>query len=297
MKWLKWFSLGVMVIVLGCSVSSISPINVYSDQSVMPIQAHRGGGLRLPENTLETFIETWEMGIIPEADIRTTSDDVIICMHDKDATRLAPTTPDSLIKVPFEEMTLEVAQSLDVGSFRGGQVQHIPTLESVFKTMAGHPERFIYLDYKKIDLDRLAKMVKSYGLEKQIIFTTKHHDLIMDWHARIPESLSLLWIGGSLENIEKVFTSIREKDFLGITTLQIHVKYAELSSGLPFVPAPDYLEARLKEVSARGILFQVLPWKMVEPDVYVQLMDLGIRSFATDYPIMTVDLYQEFMAK
>jgi len=278
-------------------MSKVSPAKVYSDQGVMPIQAHRGGGLRLPENTLETFLETWQMGIIPEADIRTTSDDVIVCVHDKNAERLAPNSADSLIHLPFNEMTLEVVQSLDVGTFRGDQVQRIPTLESVFKAMSGHPERFIYLDYKKIDLDRLANLVRSYGLEKQVIFTSKHHNLIMEWHARIPESLSLLWIGGSLKNIEKVFASIREKDFLGITTIQIHVKPSDANSDLPFKPAPDYLQARLEEVSAQGILFQVLPWKMVDPEVYIKLMELGIRSFATDYPLMTVELYQEFMAK
>ncbi len=296
MRWLKWI-LSVLVVLSGCYMSKSTPIDRYTDKGILPIQAHRGGGLRIPENTLETFLETWGMGIIPEADIRTTADDVIICMHDKNAERLAPNASDSLSHIPFEEMTLDVVQSLDVGAFRDKPGQKIPTLESVFQAMSGHPERFIYLDYKKIDLDRLANMVRTYGLEKQIIFTSKHHDLIMEWHARIPESPSLLWIGGSLEHIEKVFASIREKDFLGITTIQIHVKYADANSGLPFVPEPDYLKARLEEVSAQGILFQVLPWRMVEPEVYVQLMDLGIRSFATDYPLMTVNLYREYMAK
>ena len=258
MKWMNWIFV-VIVLLTGCSVPKESPIKVYSEQGVMPIQAHRGGGLRLPENTLETFMETWELGIIPEADIRTTLDDIIICMHDNTAKRLAPKTSDSLINIPFEEMTLEVAQTLDVGSFRGDQIQRIPTLESVFEAMSGHPERFIYLDYKQIDMDRLARMVKSYGLERQIIFTTKHHNLIMDWHARIPESLSLLWIGGSQENIEETFASIRENDFLGITTLQIHVKEAVADSGQPFTPSPEYLDERREEVSARGILFRFYP--------------------------------------
>ncbi|MEA3286063.1 MAG: glycerophosphodiester phosphodiesterase family protein [Candidatus Marinimicrobia bacterium] len=279
----------------GCGENKLSPINVYTDLGVLPIQAHRGGGLRIPENTLETFIETWEMGIIPEADIRTTSDDVIICIHDKNSKRLAPNTSDSLINISFSEISLAVAKTLDVGSFRGDQVQSIPTLEEVFKSMSGHPDRFIYLDYKKIDLDRLANMVRDHGLERQIIFTTKHHNLIIDWHSRIPESLSLLWIGGSLENVKKTFASIRENQFEGITTIQIHVKYPDVESDQPFKPAPDYLQARMKEVNEQGILFQVLPWRMVEPEVYTQLLELGVRSFATDYPIMTIDIYKKYM--
>lgn len=284
-----------VMMLCGCNMDKTLPIEVYTDLGMRPIQAHRGGGFALPENTIETFLATWEMGIIPEADIRTTADDVIICMHDKTAIRLAPETSDSLINVPFEEMTLEVAQSLDVGSFRGSQVQRIPTLEDVFKIMQGHPERFIYLDYKKIDMDRLASMVHDFGLERQIIFTTKHHHLIREWHAKIPESLSLIWIGGSQEDIDKTFESLREHDYEGVTTLQIHVKYPDEGSDLPYKPSPDYLRDRMNEVSERGILFQVLPWKMIEPEYYTQLMELGIRSFATDYPEMTIKLYDSFL--
>jgi len=294
MRWMTGLILIVFAFV-GCKEDSMAPINVYRDLGVMPIQAHRGGGLRIPENTIETFIETWKMGIIPEADIRTTSDDVIICMHDKTSKRLAPNTSDSLINISFSEMSLTVVKTLDVGFFRGGNPQQIPTLEEVFTAMSGHPDRFIYLDYKEIDLDRLATMVRSYGLEKQIIFTTKHHELIRQWHNRIPESLSLLWIGGSLENVEKTFASIRENQFEGITTIQIHVKYPDEGSDQPFKPSPDYLQARMKEVSAQGILFQVLPWRMVEPEVYTQLLELGVRSFATDYPVMTIEIYKEFI--
>jgi hypothetical protein len=36
---------------------------------------------------------------------------------------------------------------------------------------------------------------------------------------------------------------------------------------------------------------------MTNPEVYTQLLELGIRSFATDYPVMTVELYQDFLKK
>ena len=284
----------VLLMVFGCKVESISPLSVYTDLNILPIQAHRGGGLNKPENTLETFIVTWDQGIIPEADIRTTSDDIIICMHDKTPKRLAPNAPDSLIDKKFSSMTLSTVKTLDVGSFRGGVKQKVPTLEDVFSAMKGHPERFIYLDYKKIDMTRLAGMVKDFGLEKQIIFTTKHHNLIQEWNKLIPESLSLQWIGGSQENIEKTFAELRETYFEAVTTLQIHVKPVKDQPGA-FTPSPEYLRERMKEVSEQGILFQVLPWRIQDADIYNQLMDLGIRSFATDYPEMTIDNYNNYL--
>jgi len=258
----------------GCNRSA-KYLKVYSDVNVIPIQAHRGGGLNMPENTLETFTHTWNLSIIPEADIRTTADDVIICMHDKTPARVAPNAPDSLLHTDFAEMPLSVVKTLDVGSFRGGIKETVPTLKEVFQAMKGHPERLIYLDYKNIDLDRLANLVKKYGLQKQVIFTSKHHSLIKEWKKRIPESLTLIWIGGNTENIEKTFKALRKDNFEGITTLQIHYKKLKDEEGV-YTPDQDYLKERLKEVSSKGILFQILPWKISNKEVYFDLMKLGI---------------------
>jgi len=291
----KLLVLFIMVfIVNGCNSDKNKYLKIYTELNVLPIQAHRGGGLNKPENTLETFIVTWKQGIIPEADIRTTSDDVIICMHDRTPKRLAPNAPDSLIGKKFSEMTLKEVKTLDVGSFRGGIKEAVPTLEEVFAAMKGHPERFIYLDYKKIDLDRLSNLVKKYGLEKQVIFTSRYHKLIREWNKHIPGSLSLCWIGGSQENIEKTFSELRKNNFEGITTIQIHVKKVKNKKGV-FTPSPDYLKERMNEVNKKGILFQVLPLKIKDKDIYDQLLKLGIRSFATDYPEMTIKYYKEFL--
>ncbi|MBN2356841.1 hypothetical protein JXO59_12065, partial [candidate division KSB1 bacterium] len=46
-------------------------------------QAHRGGGAQdAPDNTMAAFLYAWSLGGIPEADLRTTRDSVIICLHD-----------------------------------------------------------------------------------------------------------------------------------------------------------------------------------------------------------------------
>ncbi len=46
------------------------------------IQSHRGAGDLAPENTLESFAFAWEMGTVPEADVRLTSDGVFVAFHD-----------------------------------------------------------------------------------------------------------------------------------------------------------------------------------------------------------------------
>jgi hypothetical protein len=75
--------------------------------------------------------------------------------------------------------------------------------------------------------------------------------------------------------------------------LQIHYKKVKDKEG-DYTPEPDYMKARLKEVSDRGILFQVLPWKISDKQVYFSLMKHGVKSFATDYPEPAVKYYKEF---
>src|SRR5262245_42707714 len=46
------------------------------------IQCHRGAGELKPENTLEAFQLGWNWGTIPECDMQTTRDGVIVTFHD-----------------------------------------------------------------------------------------------------------------------------------------------------------------------------------------------------------------------
>ncbi len=282
----------IVLMFMGCSNKVEQPMDFYNKLNILPIQAHRGGGLALPENTLETFETTWSWNIIPEADIRTTSDDIIVCMHDDTVGRVAPDASEQLKKLKFEELDLKTVKSLDVGSYRGKPGERIPTLEEVFSVMQGHPEKLMYLDYKHIDMDRLAALVHKYRLEKQIIFTTKEHNLIIEWKKRIPESLTMIWIGGSLQNKKDTFSALQKTKFEGLTTLQIHVK---LDKSGQFTPNAEYLKTCQSEVEQYGVLFQVLPWKINNPEVYQKLMDIGVRSFATDYSEMTVSVYNNYL--
>src|SRR5438045_3241939 len=52
------------------------------------IQSHRGAGELAEENTLEAFELGWTMGTYPEADLRTTSDGVMLAFHDNNFARV-----------------------------------------------------------------------------------------------------------------------------------------------------------------------------------------------------------------
>src|SRR5690606_3620403 len=46
------------------------------------VQSHRGAGVLSPENSIEAFDIAWKLGTIPEADLRTSKDGVIVAFHD-----------------------------------------------------------------------------------------------------------------------------------------------------------------------------------------------------------------------
>jgi glycerophosphoryl diester phosphodiesterase len=263
------------------------------------IQAHRGGGIAMPENTLESFRWSWQRQVTPEADLRTTKDGEIVCFHDANFKRVVRDLDDKMKTASIESLPLSLVQKLDVGSFRGPQFagHRVPTLASVFADMHDHADRLLYLDVKTVDLEHLAKLVKKHGVERQVIFTTFDHALIRDWKKRVPESMTLSWNGGSQDVLTKKMDALRKADFDGITHLQIHVKVGNLASDEPFMPRTEFLKTLGEELASRGIVFQVLPWECADQRAYERLLGLGVDSFATDYPEVTLAAVRSFREK
>jgi glycerophosphoryl diester phosphodiesterase len=263
------------------------------------IQAHRGAGNAMPENTLESFEWAWKHDVTPESDLRMTKDGTIVCFHDPNFKRVPVNVTDSRKNDSIEKLSLSDVQKFDVGSFRGSQFagQHVPTLASVFAEMRGHPERLLYIDIKSIKLDKLAALVRKFKVERQIIFTSEKPQLIRDWKKRVPESMTLLWNRGSEEELAKKMDDLRKADFADITHLQIHVKVVDINSDEPFIPSSPFLQSLGKELKAHHIVFQVFPADCTDEKAYQRLMSLGVESFATDHPELTLHAMQTFRAE
>lgn len=287
----RWF--------LGAVFSLVAVSFVSAEEKPFHIQAHRGAGIAKPENTLEAFEYTWSIGVTPEADLRTTSDGEIVCFHDANLARMVSNVSDAEKKTSVEKLPAEEVLQLEVGSFRGKEFagQKVPTLESIFAAMKGRPERLLYLDIKTADQEQLVKLIDKYGVTSQVIYTTTHPELIREWKKRVPGSLTLLWNGGSEESLTKKLADVRAADFEGITHLQIHVRVGDLNSEDPFTPSTKFLKQVGQELKEKGIVFQVLPWECQDQAAYVRLLELGVESFATDYPEVTVAAVKEFRGK
>ncbi len=277
---------------LTCSVACLQPAGSGPGQpSPAPqdrfvIQAHRGAGKSAPENTLESFELSWAMGTVPEADVRTTKDGVLVALHDNTLKRLAKDMPAERADLGIADLPWAEVRELDVGAYKGEAFrgQHVPRMGDVFAAMRGRPDRWLYLDIKDVPLETLAALVRRHGVEQQVILASTKYPLICAWRELLPEGQTLHWMGGDEAELSKRLSALRAEGFGGITQLQIHVRINDPGADDPFHPSSAFLVSVGRELQARGILFQTLPWDCDDVGVFHRLMDLGAKSFATDYP-------------
>ncbi len=263
------------------------------------VQSHRGAGKLAPENTVEAFLLAWKLGTVPEADLRTTKDDVIVAFHDANFKRLVKDAGPELKTKGIEDLDWADVQRLDVGSWMGPEFAgwRVPCLDQILDRLAGQPKRRLYLDIKNIDLARLADAVRSAGVESQVILASTDYELIRRWKEVAPAAGTLHWMGGTEEELAERFRRLRETKFAAVTQLQIHVRTQETEQGKVISPSEVFLLAAGRELREHGILFQSLPWGRSDAAVYWQLMDLGVASFATDYPDLTMEAIRQYYAR
>ena len=263
------------------------------------IQSHRGAGNLAPENTIQSFELAWKIGTVPEADVRATSDVVIVAFHDNDLKRLAPGASADIQPKSVNALNWSVVSKLDVGSYKGEQYgnERIPRISEVFDAMKGRPERRLYLDVKEVPLEKMADLARERGIEKQLILASTRYEHLHQWKKLLPNSKTLLWMGEKEPRLRERLAELRKTDFADITQLQIHVNVADVVAPEQFAPSSAFLRDVGAEIRPRGILFQVLVKGSDDSQAYRNLMDLGVESFATDDPLVTLAVMREHISR
>lgn len=284
------FSVLVLLGLTGCA--GLSDPNPPRDASepVRIIQAHRGAGDLAPENTLPSFELAWQLGVVPEADVRTTRDGVIVAFHDNDFKRIVKSAPPELAARGVRDLTWDELSRFDVGAYKGKEFegQRVPKIEEVFAAMQHARGRWLYLDIKDVELERLAELVRRYRVERKVVLATTDDPLIHRWKELLPTSRTLLWMGGNEARLTPRLRKLRETGFANITQLQIHVTVGDLDSPEPFDPPSTFIRGVADELEKRDILFQVLPRNTRDSRAYTKLLELGVDSFATDDPKVAI---------
>lgn len=267
-------------------------------------QFHRGGGNFKPDNTLETFLWAWGCGAIPEADARFTKDKVAVAFHDDNLQRISRGIPEEMRTRRIADLNWDEIRDIDIGSFRGEQykTEKITTMEAVFACMKGRPERLLYIDEKGMPPELMASLSEQYGVQEQIIFASSNYDLLPRWKKLAPKAKAIHWMGAwtkggvtdencrqAAQQLGAKLDKLEEVGFADLDILQIHV-ITDLSKPDPFCPSSDFMRQSAERIKKNGVVFQSLSWTQGDKaETYYKLIDLGVQSFATDYPV-------EFMA-
>jgi glycerophosphoryl diester phosphodiesterase len=273
------------------------------------VQSHRGAGVLMPENSLEAFELAWKLGTIPEADLRTTRDGVIVTFHDNNFKRILPKAAPAMKARGIKDLSWAEVRKLDIGAWKGKAFagQRVSRMSDIYPVLAKHPERRMYVDIKNVDLEQLAREARSAGVAAQLILASTDYAVIRRWKALAPESATLHWMGGTEAELAGRFEKLRKSNFADITQLQIHVRtpaagttptLAQAQPATPtLMPSPEFLRKAGEELRAHGIVFQALPWESRDPKMFWRLMDLGVASFATDYPDVTMQAIRDYYAQ
>ncbi len=258
------------------------------------VQAHRGAGDLAPEGSLEAFELGWKLGCVPEADLRRTKDGVIVSFHDNNFARILPDAPEDLKKKGIVDLTFKEVKALDVGSFRDKEFagQRVLSLAEMVAILKAHPERSLYIDIKKVDFHQLA--AETVGVHPQLILASTKYEELKQWRQVAPKSKTLHWMGGTQEKLAERIEALRAVNFAGIDQLQIHVN---TSTNGVFSPSEEFLQAAGSELRARGVLFQILPWREKDAKIFHRLLDLGCASFTTDYPDAAMEAIRAYYGK
>lgn len=150
--------------------------------------AHRGASAQAPENTLAAFELAARQGAPAiELDAKLSADGQVIVMHDARVDR----TTDGKGRVC--DLPLTALRELDAGSWFSRQYrgERIPTLGEVFETLGKrlfiNIELTNYTTPRDALVEKVTELVKAFGLQSQVIFSSFLPHNLVQAAKRLPE--------------------------------------------------------------------------------------------------------------
>jgi glycerophosphoryl diester phosphodiesterase len=248
-------------------------------------QSHRGAVDEAPENTLAAVEHAWSVpGAVPEVDLRTTRDGVIVCIHDATPARTTDATG-ALAETKIDALDYEQLRTLDAGIRFGEEFKGtpVPALEEIFIRMVRRPERQLYLDVKAVELEKLAGVINQYNLREQVIFVHGMPAMCRKLSGLWPGARVMTWIGDEPEALKRRFEKMAAQDFFGVKQLQFHLKTKETGPPLVYALEDDYIKSCAEQLKATGIALQLRPFDFDAASLR-RLTGLGVQWYVTDAP-------------
>ena len=248
-------------------------------------QAHRGGLNEVPENTMLAMTYAWDIaGAVPEIDVRTTADGVLIGLHDSTLERTTD-AGGGFAMTPVNELTYEEIADLDAGSYFNVRFAdaRIPTIDAVLEEMAKDPKRRIYLDLKDAELSAVKDLITKHDVMDRVIFVHGDPGVCLEIHEYFDGAPVMTWISGSERGARRKFAQHVQREFEGIGQIQFHLRGKQTEDGIVYDLDEAYLREAISIAESFNIEFQVRPF-VFDAKSLRGLIDLGIHWYVSDNP-------------
>jgi glycerophosphoryl diester phosphodiesterase len=161
-------------------------IEFKGDENMTQIFAHRGYAAAFPENTMIAFKEAEQAGADGiELDVQLTKDGEIVVIHDEKVNRT--TNGNGFVK----DFSYKEIRKLNANK-SGGDKEPIPMLKEVLEWMKSNhllcniELKNGYFPYEGME-EKVIGLVRNYGLEERIIFSSFNHYSIVHCYRLAPE--------------------------------------------------------------------------------------------------------------
>jgi glycerophosphoryl diester phosphodiesterase len=286
LKWFGYFVLGVILILAGVyiylAMQTGKPAQfraIFQRETSRPLVfAHRGGGGLFPENTLEAFKYSAQMGVdVLELDVHSTSDGTLVVMHDSQVDR----TTNGSGRV--SEMTLAEIKKLDAGfqftpdggktfPYRGKGIT-IPTLQEIFDSF---PEMTFNVEPKQVEpsvVKPLCAMIRARKMTEKVIVGSFRQAAIDEFRAECSDVATAATPAEASEFLALYKMGLGESYSPPMQVLQIPERIGSLQ-----VISKDFIE------TARKLNLKVHVWTINDADDMQRLLEMKVDGIMTDYP-------------
>ena len=269
----------LVLLTAACSGSSQDNRNAFDTDQILDI-AHRGGNEIAPEATIEAFRTALEVGAdVLEFDVRTTSDGILVVIHDD---RVDRTTNGSGY---VNELTLAEIQELDAGynytqdggatyPYRG-QGLVVPQLDEVLAAFPGVPVNVeIKSSVALSDIPALAESLRAYNRANKALVASFSQDHISAFREAAPE----IWTAFSQDEVTYFF----------LMTPELEESYEPPSPALQVPPTFSGLTVLTPDFVAKARRFglRVDAFDINTADRIQEMLDLGLNGMITNDPAL-----------
>ena len=295
LKWFGYFLLGVSFLLAGIyiylAMQTGKPAEMRAifqrDSSRPLVFAHRGGGGLYPENTLEAFQYSAQMGVdVLELDVHSTSDGALVVMHDA----LVDRTTNGAGRV--NQMTLAELKKLDAGykftpdggqtfPFRGRGVT-IPTLQEIFDALPGKTFNVEPKQAEPSITKPLCEIIRDRKMTERVIVGSFRQQAIDEFRAACTE-------------VATAATPSEVRDFLALYKIGLGDTYRPPMQVLQVPQRLGALQIVTKDFVETGakLNLKVHVWTINDPADMQRLIEMRVDGIMTDYPDRLLKLLGE----